>query len=166
MEKIHASLILEILGRPKENIINALGSILEKMSNEKGIKILEKNVHDPEPVEKSDLFTSFVELDVELDSVMNYLTLIFTYMPANIEITHPEKIMFNNITLNEMGNALVQRLHHYDAVTKNTVAERDMLARKLHEVAPHLFKKQESSSKAEAKEKPKKKSQKKQKKSR
>jgi len=162
MEKIQASLILEILGRPKENVIAALETILNRMGNEKGMKILNKKTHELKPVEKSDLFTTFAEVDIELDSIMHYLTLIFTYMPANIEITHPEKINFNNPDLNELGNAIVQRLHHYDAVTKSVVAERDMFARKLHEIAPHLFKKQEEPSpKPEKKPRKKKKTKKK-----
>ena len=149
MEKISASLILEILGRPKENVSAALQTVMEKLSQEKGVKILNKTLHEPMPVEKSDLFTSFAEVDVELDSIMAYLVVIFGHMPSNIQITEPEKITFNNIELNEIGNAIVQRLHHYDAVAKNVVVERNMYAKKLREVAPYLFKKPEAQAKEE-----------------
>lgn len=161
MEKIHASLILEILGRPRENVTSALNTILEKMEKEKGVNVLNKKAHEPKPVEKTDLFTSFAEVDVELDSIMSYILLVFSYMPANIEITNPEKLTLNNGELNEIGNALVQRLHHYDAVTKNTLAERDMYAKKLREIAPHLFKKSENQKGEEKPEKKKKSSKKK-----
>ena len=163
MEKISASLILEILGRPKENVSAALQTVMEKLSQEKGVKILNKTLHEPMPVEKSDLFTSFAEVDVELDSIMAYLVVIFGHMPSNIQITEPEKITFNNIELNEIGNAIVQRLHHYDAVAKNVVVERNMYAKKLREVAPYLFKKPDSQNpvaKTEKKQKKNKKSKK------
>lgn len=141
MAKLEASLILEILGRPKENVITALQMVVENLEKEKGVKVVKKTLHEPLPVENSDLFTSFAEIDVELDSIMAYLSVIFGHMPSNIQIMHPEKITLDNIELNELGNALVQRLYKYDALTKGIVAERDMLAQRLYQVAPHLFKK-------------------------
>jgi hypothetical protein len=160
MAKIHASLILEILGRAKENVSAALQTVVDKLSSETGVKVVNKILHEPIPVEKSDLFTSFAEADVELDSIITYLAVIFGHMPSNIQITYPENISFNNIELNEIGNTLVQRLHHYDALTKSVVAERDMLVRKLHEVAPDLFKKPEVPVKSKEKPNKKKKSKK------
>lgn len=153
MAKIDVSLILEILGRPKENVTDALKTIVERMEKEKGVKILEKTLHEPKPVEKTDLFTSFAEMDVELNSFMEYLLLIFRYMPSNIQVTYPEKMTLSNGEINEVGNALVQRLHKYDSVTKTVVAERDMYAEKLKQIAPHLFKKKQP----QKEEKPKKK---------
>ena len=159
MAKIEASLILEILGRPKENVSAAMETLINRLSLEKGVKMLNRTLHEPVPVEKSDLFTSFAEVDVELDSFMIYVAVIFGYMPSNIQITSPEKMTLNNIELNEVGNALVQRLHHYDAVTKNVLVERNFYAKKLQEIAPHLFTKQESvpaQEKTPRKDKPKK----------
>lgn len=161
MAKIQASFILEVLGRPKENVTEAFKLLFERMEKEKDIKLLDKKVHEPKPVEKTDLFTSFAEAEVELDSINSYIKLIFTYMPSNIEIINPEKLTLSNLDLNEMGNTLTQRLHHYDSVTKNTLAERDMYARKLKEVAPHLFKKSEQSPEPQKKSEKKKTSKKK-----
>jgi hypothetical protein len=157
MGKIHASLILEILGRPKENVSAALETVVNRLSLEKGVKIVSKTLHEPRPIEKSDLFTSFAEVDVELDSIMAYLVVIFGHMPSNIQITDPEKITLNNSELNELGNALVQRLHHYDAITKNVITERDIFARKLKQIAPHLFKEPTQSAPVKTEEKQKKK---------
>jgi hypothetical protein len=143
MVNLQASLILEILGRPKENVSAALQTVIDRLGSEKGVKMINKTLHEPKPLEKTDLFTSFAEVDVELDSIMTYISVIFTHMPSNIEITHPENITLNNLQLNELGNALTQRLHHYDAIAKTLLAERDMFAQKLNQVAPHLFKKNE-----------------------
>lgn len=156
MEKITASLILEILGRPKENVVAALEKVVDKLSSEKGVKIISKTLHEPRPVEKSDLFTSFAEIDVELDSMMTYLTVIFGHMPSNIQITSPEKMTLKNIELNEIGASLTQRLHQYDALAKSVVAERNMYAQKLKDVAPHLFKKEDSLPPEKNPQKPKK----------
>jgi hypothetical protein len=146
MQKIQVNLIFEILGRPPEHIKEALNTLVIKMGSEKGVKILSKQYHEPKKVEDpkaNDLYTAFAEVTLELDSMGDYFKIIFTYMPANIELVSPESISFNNFELNELSNALLQRLHNYDAITKNVVFERDMFAKKLQEVAPHLFRQPE-----------------------
>lgn len=163
--KIEASAILEILGRPKEHVTEALKTILSQIESEKGINLISKTAHEPKPLEKTDLFTSFAELDLEMDSFMHYFSFIFRYMPSNIQITYPEKLAVTNSELNEFGNALVQRLHKYDSLTKNAVAQRDLYAKELKKVNPGFFKepaaskpKKEESSPKSSKKKAKKKS--------
>lgn len=163
MERITASLVLEILGRPIEHVSESLNGIVEKMGAEEGIKILDKTLHDPIPLENSkELFTSFAEISLELDSLDHYINLLFAYMPSNIEIISPEKLTMDKSHLNEAGNKLVQRLHDYDAITKNTLTEKNIILKKLQEVAPHLFKQpqQETPKTTKPKNKPKKKNKK------
>ncbi len=151
------TIVLEILGRPKEHILEALNTLIERIGSEKGVKILNKRINEPIEVKDSkDLFTTFAELDLEVDSLVQYFGILFAYMPAHIEIIKPEKLSLSNFDLNEIGNRLAQRLHDYDAITKNSMLERDAIMRKLYEVAPHLFPKQSLDSQ-KSKEKPKKK---------
>jgi len=141
MEKIRATMIFEILGRPAEHIKTALASLVDKIGAEKGIKVIEKTIHEPTEVKESkDLYTTFAEVSVEFDSLANYFGTIFTYMPANIEIISPVKFDISNLDLNELGNKLIARLHEYDSITKKFIYERNFLLKKLNEVAPHLFK--------------------------
>ncbi|MBU0466072.1 MAG: hypothetical protein KJ718_03550 [Nanoarchaeota archaeon] len=167
MDKIKASLILEILGRPVEYVKESLNTVVVKMGSEKGVKILKQQYHEPTLVKDTkDLFTAFAEVDVEFDSISNYLGIVFAYFPSHIEITLPEKITLSNIDLNELGNSLVQRLHNYDAIVKKVMAEREIIAKKLKQVAPELFKQNDVeekevmkwSKKKESKKKAKKKS--------
>lgn len=142
MEKIHVSLIIEILGRPAENVKEAIQTIVTRIGSEKGVKVINKQFHEPNLIEKSnDLFTTFVELELELDELSNYFGIIFAYMPSHIEIINPEKITLQNVDLNVIGNALVQRLHNYDAITKGVINERNIILEKLKEISPETFKK-------------------------
>ncbi|MFH1290901.1 MAG: hypothetical protein ABIH92_05875 [Nanoarchaeota archaeon] len=162
MGKIHASLIIEILGRPVEHVKEALNTLVVKLSSEKGVKVINKTYHDPTQVEDTkDLFTAFAEVDVELDSLENYFGILFAYMPSHIEITHPEKITLTNANLADIANVLVQRLHNYDAITKKMIAERNILLKKLKEIAPHLFKQKDKPQQGEVKKETKKKAKKK-----
>ncbi|MBX4196566.1 hypothetical protein KW805_03185 [Candidatus Pacearchaeota archaeon] len=142
MEKLHVSLIIEILGRPAEHVKEALNTLVIKLGSEKGVKILEKTYHDPVAVKDAkDLFTAFAEVVVELDSIMNYFGIIFAYLPAHIEIISPESTTLKNVELNEVGHRLVQRLHDYDAITKNALMEKDFLVQKLNQLAPGMVEK-------------------------
>jgi hypothetical protein len=141
MAKIQAQLILEILGRPAENVKEALNTLVVKLGSEQGISILEKTYHDPKPVENSSLFTAFAEVTVELDKLENYFGILFSYMPAHIEILNPEKFNLSNFEFNELGNKIIQRLHEYDSITKTMVNERNFLFQKLQEENPELVKK-------------------------
>ncbi len=141
MEKIRALLVIEILGRPAEHVKEALIALIEKLVSEKGVRITNKNYHDPVPAKDSDsLFTTFAEVEVEFDSIENYFGILFAYMPSHVEVIYPEKINLTNFHLNEFANILVRRLHDYDAIAKKLVFERDVMMEKLKEVAPHLFK--------------------------
>ena len=142
MENLQVNIVIEILGRPKDHVKEALQSLVLRLGAEKGIKILDKNIHEPIPVKDAkDLFTTFAEVSLALDSITNYFGVLFGYMPSHVELVNPEKISLTNIDLNDLGNKLVQRLHDYDAITKNVLVEKDMLVKKLQEVAPHLFQK-------------------------
>jgi hypothetical protein len=140
MSKIQSRTIIEILGRPPEHLVESLNLLVDKLAKEKGIKILEKKIFEPVAVKDSkDLFTSFVELTLELDTIEDYFTVIFGYMPSNMEIINPETVNISNIDLTLLGNKIIHRLHEYDAIAKNMLAEREMLVQKLKEHAPQLF---------------------------
>lgn len=158
MEKLKANIIMEVLGRPPEHITEAIAALVDKLGSEKGVKVLDKKIHDPTPVRDSkDLFTTFAELSLEIDSLSNLFGIMFAYMPANVEIVSPESFTLSNIELNELANRLMARLHDYDAITKKFVYERNFLLGKLREVAPEMFRKMQEAPKAEEKtEEPKK----------
>ncbi len=139
MEKLNVAIILEVLGRPAENVKDALVKLVEKLSTEKGVKITSKKINEPKALNEGDLYTSFAELELELDSLYNYFGILFSYMPSHIEMIYPSKINLTNFELSTLANQLAQRLHSYDAVAKSLVVERDRMAKKLMEVAPHLF---------------------------
>ena len=142
MEKIHASFVIEIMGRPPENVKDALSQILTAMEKEKGVKIINKEVHEPLPLEDSkDLFTAFMNVDLEMESITNYIGMIFTYLPSHVEIIKPEKLSILKVDLNDLGNSILQRMHNYDAVTKNAIVERDILLENIKKHSPELLNK-------------------------
>lgn len=137
MEKIHTSMILEILGKPKEYVAESMETLLKRLSEEKGVTITKRTVHEPKEVESAkDLFTTFADLEVDFDALDNYFGIMFAYMPSHIEILEPEKLPVTNAHLNDLGNVLMQRLHNYDAIVKKLITEREIIADKIRKGEP------------------------------
>jgi hypothetical protein len=132
MEKIQARLILEILGRPKEHVSEALKMIVDKISKEKGVRLVETQIHAPMPIKEStDLFTSFTEIVIECDTLSSFFGIVFAYMPANIEIMEPLDLQIRNDEFTALANRIIQRLHNYDAIARKLVVDNKMLREKL-----------------------------------
>src|SRR3989344_5353488 len=92
-EGIKAILILEIIGKPKEHLVETLESLINKMDSEPGVKVIEKKIQEPVIMkDNKDFFTTFAEVEVEVSGVMDLVILMFQYMPAHIEIIYPELI--------------------------------------------------------------------------
>ncbi len=132
-EKIHAILVLEILGRPPEHIKATLVEIVDKMGKEKNVKVINKTIAEPKPVkEEENVFTSFAEIEIETE-LAQLLSLIFGYMPSHIDIITPENLRIKNFDLNFFLNELVRRLHQYDELAKAMMIERQMIAKQIQE---------------------------------
>src|SRR3989344_9320661 len=101
---ISASFIIEILGRPKEHVSDSLKNLIDELDKEKGANVVEKTLHEPRELEEKDkdkeieedrkLFTSFAEVEADFENLGGLLTVVFKYMPSNIEIIKPETFVF------------------------------------------------------------------------
>ncbi len=138
MEELQTRMIIEVMGRPKENVVSALQNIIDKIRQESGAKVTHSAIRAPISVKDAkDLFTSFAEIHATFDSLMNYFRILFTYMPSNTEIIKPEGIRLGNSETNEFANAILARLHDYDALAKRIVAERDAAIYQLRNLNVH-----------------------------
>ena len=140
MDPIQIQIVMEVLGRPVSNVQQALASVVTKLASEKGVKVLERKFHEAAKVPNAeDLYTSFVEVTLEIDSLDRYFAVLFSYMPSHVELIYPERITLDNAALNQFANQLMQRLHNYDAIVKNVMMERDVLLKRIEQDAPHLL---------------------------
>ncbi len=137
---LQIQIILEVLGRPPENVKEALVSLITKLASESGVKVLEKKFHEPVQTQSaSNLYTAFAEATLELESLERYFDVLFAYMPSHTELIYPEHIALDNNALNQFAGKLLNRMHGYDAVVKNMLVERDIILKRVKEDAPALF---------------------------
>lgn len=132
MEALHVRLIIEILGKPKEHVLQTMNILVEKLGKEKGVTITQQTIHEPRLAKDSkELYTTFAEIEAKFDGLDIFFGIIFAYTPSNIEIMSPSNLKITNEELTSLGNILIGRLHLYEAVTKKLVSDRDVLVNKL-----------------------------------
>src|SRR3972149_5024485 len=134
-EGIRAAMILEAIGRPPEHLTETLKGLVKQINEEKGVEVAESKVNEPVLMkDQKDFYTSFAEVEVEVEDVLYLAVLMFKYMPAHIEIISPELITLTNNGWNDVFNELVRRLHAYDEVAGVLQMEKQILENKLREV--------------------------------
>jgi hypothetical protein len=132
---IRAIMIIEVIGRPPEHLTQTLNDLITKIDEEKGVVVKEKNVNVPSLMkDQKDFYTSFAEIEVEVEEIFGLVILMFKYMPAHIEILSPELIALTNNGWNDILNELVQKLHGYDEIARIIQTEKSILEKKLKEV--------------------------------
>lgn len=133
--KIKAFLIFEMLGRPIEHLKKTLSDFIDKVSKEEGVDIKNKEIHEPKQIEgaKQEIYTTFVEAEIEFKDMPTLFKIVFSYMPSHIEIVEPEEIGIKNFDLNRLMNDIIGRLHQYDEIVKGLAIERGIMQQKLQQ---------------------------------
>ena len=131
---IYAMMIIEVIGRPPEHLTQTLNDLITKIDEEKGVVVKEKKVNEPSLMkDQKEFYTSFAEIEVEVEEIFNLVELMFKYMPAHIEIISPELIALTNNGWNDILNQVVQKLHGYDEIARIIQTEKIILEKKLKE---------------------------------
>ncbi len=132
---ITAVLILEVIGKPKEHILETLENLIKQMGEEKGVIITDKKINEPVNLKGNEqFFTTFAEIEVQVEEIAKLIDLIFKYMPAHVEILQPEVIGLTNTSWSNVLSELVVRLHGYDEVARIVQTEKMILEKKLKEI--------------------------------
>ncbi|GBE19954.1 MAG TPA: hypothetical protein ENG87_00220 [Candidatus Pacearchaeota archaeon] len=156
---IKAALIIEVVGRPPEHLIDTLKTIIKRIDEEKNVVVKSKKINEPKLMkDNKDFYTSFAEIEVEVEEILYLAVLMFKYMPAHVEVIEPELIALTNNGWNDIFNEITRRLHGYDEVAKILQFERGILEKRFREaLGEEKFKEILEDRASVKKEKPKKK---------
>ncbi len=134
-KNIKAVMIFDIIGKPPEHLTETLNNIINKIDEEKGVCVKEKKINEPVLMkDQKEFYTSFAEVEVEVEEILHLGMLMFKYMPAHIEIASPELIALTNNGWNEILNEITRRLHGYDEIARILQVEKGVLEKKLKDV--------------------------------
>lgn len=139
---INAILILDIIGRPKEHLVESLkGLIEEQMKNEPRVLIKDYKIKEPVNLkDNNDFFTTFAEIEVEVDGILDLVVLMFKYMPAHVEVITPEIIALTNNSWGDILSEITRRLHGYEEIVRVSQVEKNILENKLKDILDKIGK--------------------------
>jgi hypothetical protein len=151
---IRATIILEIIGKPPEHLIETLDGLIKKLDEEKGVEVKGKKINEPILMKDSkEYYTTFAEIDIEVESILYLAIIMFKYMPAHIEVVEPELIALTNSGWTDILSELTRRLHGYDEVARVIQIQNAKMQEKLRELLPLEKINREETSEKEAIEK-------------
>jgi hypothetical protein len=134
---IRASIILEIIGRPPEHLIETLEEIIKNMDKEKGVSVINKKINEVIPIkDQKDFYTTFAEVEIEVEDILYLAVIMFKYMPAHIEVIEPELIVLTNNGWTDILSELTRRLHGYEEVARVLQIKNSQMEKKIKELSP------------------------------
>ena len=134
-KKIKAVILLEMLGKPKEYLIENSNNLLNQIRNEPGVSVKDAKTNEPAPLkENNEIFSTFIEIEIEIENLQSLVVLMFKYMPAHVEIISPLRLEFSNVDLGNVLTDLILRLHSYEEIARIMQSEKQILEKKLREL--------------------------------
>ena len=127
---IRCRAIIEVLGKPKEHVENAIKEYIEHIKEDAELVILNEDYSDAK--EQGPMWSKFVELDLVIKGTRKLIGFCFEYMPSSIEVLKPEHLIMTNAELANFLNDLQARLHSVDMIVKQQKAENDFLRQNMH----------------------------------
>ena len=124
---LHCVTIIEILGAPKEHVVDTLYEYVGQIKKNKDIKVAKEDFAKPKQADK--LYTVFVELEIYVKNASTLAYFCFDYMPSSIEIIEPETFHYSATDFSSFFNDLQARLHRVDRVAKELAAKNKNLLR-------------------------------------
>lgn len=114
--------------------MKTLKDYVAKLKND-GLSVV--NEFYEEPKEQGELWSTFAELEINFENVIDVLSFCFDSMPSTVEILEPDKLEIAALDLTNFLNDLQGRLHEADMEIKTLTAQQKVL----HTNAMEVFRK-------------------------
>lgn len=122
---IRCRTIVEILGKPKEHVEEALKGYVGGIRKDRDLVVLGEDY--AEATAQGNMWAKFVELDLVVKGLPKLIGFCFEYMPSSIEIIKPDDFRLLNSEMAGFLNDLQGRLHNVDMLTKQLKFQNDFL---------------------------------------
>src|SRR3989338_9294484 len=134
---IRCRTIIEVLGKPKEHVEQAIKDYVEHIKKDSDLVVLSEDYSEPK--EQGKLWSQFVELDLIIKGTFKLISFCFEYMPSSMEVMKPESLILANHELSSFLNDLQARLHDVDRIVKELKAENDFIKNNMHAVIHNMI---------------------------
>ncbi len=137
MEKIKINSIIEIAGKPEKHVTETLEKMLDILKKNAKVTINKseiaptKKVDMPHPQDKDkkvEIYSSFVDLELEFPNLDELLQFCFAFMPSSVEVIEPKELKIGQKDLENPLNDLLSKLHHQAKIIMEYSALRQQIA--------------------------------------
>lgn len=133
-EKIIGNFIIQIAGKPVENVDKALEVVLKKLKEEKKrFKVISSEISESELDEETTMYSGFLDVKIKFEEVKELLDFVMDYTPNSIEIEEPTEIELDNGHLTDILNDISGHVLRNSAEVRNLRAQVHILNKKLLE---------------------------------
>ncbi len=132
--KIKARFIIQIAGKPFENVMKALEIVLKQLKEKKeDFTFISGDIEKPELDEETTLYSGFLDVTLEFDGIEFILDFILNYTPSSVEVEEPEEIEMTNGALTGVLNELTNIILNSNNEVRKLRAQVHILNKKLEE---------------------------------
>ena len=122
--------VIEVMGKPKDYIEQALQKYIDQIKQEKNLNVLDVDVAATKKVETvkqegmiDELWTNFAHIEMMVNEPLTLMSFCITYMPASVEIVEPVELRMKRDEVTDFFNDLQSRLHQMDMAAKKVKTE-------------------------------------------
>jgi len=123
--RVTARIVFEIVGNPKEHVIETINRYLTSIKQEEGITFKKEYIADVE--ERDGLWSTFAEVELIVPDLDKLTWLCVNFTPASVEILEPAEFHLTDKQVSDWQNDLLALLHEIGAHAKNMTSENDLL---------------------------------------
>lgn len=135
---IHAKIIVELLGKPKEHVEETLKNYIKRIKANPNLTVLNEDYADAKEREE-EMWSTFVELEMLLKDLITLMNFCFDYMPSSVDIIAPSELKLNERHMTHFLNDLQGRLHDVDMRLKQANSENSFLKRNMHTILRNML---------------------------
>ncbi|MBI5797483.1 hypothetical protein HZA98_01105 [Candidatus Woesearchaeota archaeon] len=130
MKKIVARITIEVLGSPKDHVEKALNAAIEKIKEEKNIRVANVESYESKEMDNK-LWSTFADIEFETEDLKRILNICFDYMPSTLEILEPAGVELDCNDLADTLNDFLTMLHKYNMVINKLQSENTYMMKEL-----------------------------------
>lgn len=124
-QKVHARVIIDMMGAPKEHIVQTMEILIKKIDDDENIVLVGAETADP--IEKDTMWSLFSEIEITVKDIPQLIGFCFDYMPSSVEVLKPDNVKLAALDFAGMLNDIQARLHQIDMILKGVNAENRLL---------------------------------------
>lgn len=125
--------ISEVLGSPQEHVDKTLYLLLNKIKERKELQVSNEHVFKAEKMEDKPLFTGFLEYELKIETIDTLVDFCFDFMPSSIEILEPDELELKAMSVSDLFNELLAKLHNNDMLLRSALVELSLLKKNMNE---------------------------------